>query len=88
MSYVEYCAKHGEYKGDYCGDCIEEMQEECSALRRDLASAIKALEFYAAEENPIGKFQTPDDWVTLVAKSGNLARTTLASITRKKSENE
>jgi hypothetical protein len=26
MSYVENCSKHGQYKGDYCGDCIDETQ--------------------------------------------------------------
>ncbi len=32
MSYVEHCAKHGQYKGDYCGDCIEAKDARIAEL--------------------------------------------------------
>jgi hypothetical protein len=39
MSYVDYCRKHGDFKGDYCGECFEELQVENARFR-------KALEWY------------------------------------------
>jgi len=40
MSYVEHCNKHGQYKGDYCGECIDDINLNNDRLR-------KALEPYA-----------------------------------------
>ena len=36
MSYVEHCRKHGQYKGHYCGECIDELYEENVRLREAL----------------------------------------------------
>lgn len=36
MSYVEYCDKHGQYKGDYCGECIDDLYSENTRLREAL----------------------------------------------------
>lgn len=27
MSYVEFCSKHGQYHGEYCGECVEDTKE-------------------------------------------------------------
>lgn len=43
MSYVEVCQKHGQYHGEICGDCYEELKEENARLR-------KALQKYADSE--------------------------------------
>ena len=36
MSYVDYCRKHGDFKGDYCGECIDELYAENARLREAL----------------------------------------------------
>ena len=44
MSYVENCNKHGQYKGDYCGECIEDLYAENIELKetnKTLSSHIK-----------------------------------------------
>ena len=36
MGYVEHCNTHGQYKGDYCGECVEATQLEVEALRAQI----------------------------------------------------
>ena len=36
MSYVEHCKKHGQYHGELCGECFEELQTENIQLRSAL----------------------------------------------------
>ena len=36
MGYVSHCNKHGQYKGDYCEDCIDELRKENTKLREAL----------------------------------------------------
>lgn len=36
MSYVEVCQKHGQYHGEICGECYEELKEENIRLREAL----------------------------------------------------
>jgi hypothetical protein len=36
MSHVEVCKKHGQYHGEICGDCYEELKEENARLRDTL----------------------------------------------------
>lgn len=52
MSYVEHCNKHGQYKGDYCGDCIDELREENAGLKTSLEILREALESIAARHLP------------------------------------
>lgn len=33
MSYVEVCQTHGQYHGDYCGGCVEDLREENTKFR-------------------------------------------------------
>lgn len=40
MSHVDWCHKHGDYKGDYCGDCIEAIMKENERLREALEHII------------------------------------------------
>lgn len=43
MSYVQICKKHDQYKGDYCGECIDDLYVENARLR-------EALEKIASED--------------------------------------
>lgn len=36
MGYVQNCNKHGQYKSDYCGECIVELYEENARLKEAL----------------------------------------------------
>lgn len=36
MSYVELCDQHGQYHGDYCGECVEATQVELESYRSQL----------------------------------------------------
>lgn len=36
MSYVEHCKKHGQYHGELCGECFEDLQTENKRLREAL----------------------------------------------------
>lgn len=36
MSYVEVCKTHGQYHGEICGECYEELKEENVILRQTL----------------------------------------------------
>lgn len=49
MSYVEHCKKHGQYKGDYCGDCIENTEKELELTKDMLDSADKHNQELTAE---------------------------------------
>lgn len=40
MGYVEICNKHGQYHGDLCGECFEELKEENVRLREALDSLL------------------------------------------------
>lgn len=45
MSYVDYCKEHGDYKGDYCGECIEAKDQriaELEALSKQWESIAKS----------------------------------------------
>jgi len=44
MSYVEVCQKHGQYHGEICGDCYDELKEENARLRAALNN-VQALTF-------------------------------------------
>jgi hypothetical protein len=39
MSYVETCKTHGQYKGDYCGSCVERAFEQVSELVSQLSAS-------------------------------------------------
>jgi hypothetical protein len=36
MSYVEHCKKHGQYHGEICGECFEDLKVENAKLRKAL----------------------------------------------------
>jgi hypothetical protein len=36
MSYVEHCKKHGQYHGEICGECFEDLKVENVKLRKAL----------------------------------------------------
>lgn len=36
MSYVEQCKKHGQYHGEICGDCFDELKEQNTRMRETL----------------------------------------------------
>jgi hypothetical protein len=36
MSYVEHCKKHGQYHGEICAECFEDLKVENSRLRKAL----------------------------------------------------
>lgn len=36
MSYVEHCKKHGQYHGEICGECFEDLKVENVKLRKVL----------------------------------------------------
>ena len=36
MGYVEHCNKHGQYKGDYCGECIDDLYTENARFKEAL----------------------------------------------------
>jgi hypothetical protein len=36
MSYVEHCKKHGQYHGEICGECFEDLKVENTRLREAL----------------------------------------------------
>ena len=38
MSYVDHCKKHGQYHGEICGECFEDLKAENSRLRAALMS--------------------------------------------------
>jgi hypothetical protein len=33
MSYVDHCKKHGQYHGEICGECFEDLKVENTKLR-------------------------------------------------------
>jgi predicted RNase H-like nuclease (RuvC/YqgF family) len=37
MSHVDNCNKHGQYKGDYCGECIDDLYAENMELKEENA---------------------------------------------------
>lgn len=37
MSYIQECKDHGQYKGDYCGECIDELYAEVRRLKEERA---------------------------------------------------
>jgi hypothetical protein len=39
MSYVETCKTHGQYHGDYCGECVERAFERATGLEAELKRA-------------------------------------------------
>jgi hypothetical protein len=50
MSYVEECAKHGQYHADYiCGDCVEDLRAENARLGA-------ALQRIATPKRPDGSY--------------------------------
>jgi hypothetical protein len=36
MSYVEHCKKHGQYHGEICGECFEDLKVENTRLKEAL----------------------------------------------------
>lgn len=40
MSYHETCDEHGQYKGDYCGGCVVDMETENAKLKVYLLQAL------------------------------------------------
>jgi len=36
MSYVEHCKKHGQYHGEICGECFEDLKVENAKLSEAL----------------------------------------------------
>lgn len=38
MSYVEHCKKHGQYHGEICGECFDDLKEENTKLRQVIES--------------------------------------------------
>lgn len=50
MGYVENCNTHGQYKGDYCGECVE----AAFARVAELEAQVKKLELHESElENEV-----------------------------------
>ena len=41
MGYVNLCKKHGQYKSDYCGECIEDLYTENKRLKEALEQIAK-----------------------------------------------
>jgi hypothetical protein len=42
MSYVEHCKKHGQYHGEICGECFEDLKVENTRLREALQSIVNS----------------------------------------------
>ena len=40
MSYVDHCKKHGQYHGEICGECFEDLKAENTKLREALQSIV------------------------------------------------
>ena len=40
MSYVDHCKKHGQYHGEICGECFEDLKVENTRLRAALEKII------------------------------------------------
>jgi len=36
MSYVEHCKKHGQYHGEICGECFEDLKVENARMKQAL----------------------------------------------------
>jgi hypothetical protein len=67
MGYVETCSEHGQYKGDYCGGCVEATQLEVEALRDTLASATDRV---SELENEVGQVRVMLDVENTIKESG------------------
>jgi hypothetical protein len=47
MSYVEHCKKHGQYHGEICGQCFEDLETENKELKQavqDIAMIVKTMD--------------------------------------------
>ncbi|NDE91577.1 MAG: hypothetical protein EB059_10685 [Alphaproteobacteria bacterium] len=55
MGYFEFCSKHGQYKGDYCGDCIDELYEDNERLKEEIK---QQKEFEAADRADVKALTT------------------------------
>ena len=47
MSYVEHCKKHGQYHGEICGQCFEDLEVENKELKQavqDMAMIAKTMD--------------------------------------------
>jgi hypothetical protein len=42
MSYVDHCKKHGQYHGEICGECFEDLKVENTRLREALQSIVNS----------------------------------------------
>ena len=62
MSYVEHCKKHGQYHGELCGECFEDLEIENARLR-------EALAFYADTEKKLDCFLRFDEDFVYLDKS-------------------
>lgn len=47
MSYVEWCKKHGQYHGELCVDCFEELETENLELKTILRGLMGRSREYA-----------------------------------------
>lgn len=41
MSYVEHCNKHGQYKGDHCGECVDNKDARIAELESEVEKTNK-----------------------------------------------
>jgi predicted transcriptional regulator len=51
MSYVEHCKKHGQYHGEICGECYEELKEQNERLEKQIKVMDKCFAAEIAELN-------------------------------------
>jgi len=65
MGYVENCKKHGQYKGDYCGECIDALYEENARLKEALEFTIEAAEYLYRPNKPLQAGLSPTFYHTL-----------------------
>lgn len=56
MSYVEVCQKHGQYHGELCGECFEEIKKENARLREALETLLdRSHEQHCDWLDPVGQ---------------------------------
>ncbi len=51
MSYVEHCKKHGQYHGEICGECFEELQKAYYEQEEELDATMMAFQILQKENN-------------------------------------
>jgi hypothetical protein len=53
MSYVEHCKKHGQYHGEICGECFEELQKAYYEQEEELDATMMAFQIVQKENSKL-----------------------------------